>query len=75
MLWREHLQSSGVGGLQAAPHYWLKLRQPRVVAWVCLLLICAACSTPAPSLICKALHQSSPGQTKTFGQMSPWYMT
>ncbi|CAL5227244.1 g10172 [Coccomyxa viridis] len=33
MLWREHLQSTGVGGLQAAPHYWLKLRQPRVVAW------------------------------------------
>ena len=38
MLWREHLQSSGVGALQAAPHYWLKLRQPRVVAWVSPLL-------------------------------------
>lgn len=38
MLWREHLQGTGVGGPQAAPQYWLKLRQPRSVAWVCILL-------------------------------------
>ena len=34
MLWREHLQGTAVGGPPAAPQYWLKLRQPRVVAWV-----------------------------------------
>ena len=41
MLWREHLQGTGVGGTQAAPQYWLKLRQPRAVAWV--ELACLTC--------------------------------
>lgn len=50
MLWREHLQSTGVGALQAAPHYWLKLRQPRVVAWVCpALMRCLQHTSPIAS--------------------------
>ncbi len=71
MLWREHLQSTGVGGLQAAPHYWLKLRQPRVVAWVCLLLVCPACKTPAESLTCKSSASSLQRQTNYSGRMIP----